>query len=235
MLLAKLAPGPCTMQALVCPALQPIFLLAVPHSAPVCSMVVTDVPCATNPTSEQTTELDAEHQQDRHQKPSQGRHQGSDAAAPCTNGSRFVCLEIENDDTVHTLVEGCMEGTGPGLETDHEDFLSRTDEFYENIHDGKVSEEDRVHHFEVRKAVNQLRSRADCGCCKMLLDERWDRMVAASAASSCTDTALYHLRREFCGGNPCPACSTCESQSPQADPCHAQEAACRPHSSETYL
>ncbi len=70
-----------------------------------------------------------------------------------------------------------MEGTGPGLETDHEDFLCRIDEFYENIHDGTVSDEDRVHHFEVRKAVNRLRSRAECSRCKMLLEERWDRML----------------------------------------------------------
>ncbi len=78
---------------------------------------------------------------------------------------------------MHTLVKGCMERKGPGLETDHENFLSRTDGFFVDILDGEVSEEDRVQHMEVRKALYRLGSRAKRGRCRILLDERWDRML----------------------------------------------------------
>ena len=76
-----------------------------------------------------TAGLNEQHQQHHDRNSSQGHYQSNDTPVPRTTGSRFDCLEIENDDTVHTLADGCMVTKCPEFETDQEGFLSRIDEF----------------------------------------------------------------------------------------------------------
>ena len=85
---------------------------AVPHPAALCSMVVTEVSCAADPTCALTAGLNEQHQQHLDRNSSQGHYQSNDTTAPRTTGSRFDRLEIETAGTA-VLNEGVESSAAP--------------------------------------------------------------------------------------------------------------------------